>query len=239
MNKFQSLFKLFSRHQLTTGRLVLIGGFTFVLLSAALAINRSPEDLDRSRSTLDFMAGMGLGLAVPIIALVLASSTLGDLVEDETLVYLWHRPSSRWMIAVSAWLSSTAVTLPATVLPLGLSALLASGGSMRVAFAVAAASALAVVAYCGLFTLAGVMVRKSLVWGLLYVFIWETLLTSLFGCLGRLSVRSYAAALSNRLAGVGSLQGLHSVPASVIACLIIGLGCVGLTTWRLNKMDIA
>ncbi len=239
MSKFQGLFRLFIRHQITTGRLVLVGGFSLLLIAASLAVNRSSDELDRSTTTMDFLSGMGLGLAVPIIALVLASSTLGDLVEDETLVYLWHRPSPRWMIAMSAWLSSTAATLPATVIPIGLSGLLASGGSLRIAGAVSAASALAAFAYCGLFTFAGVVVRKSLVWGLLYVFIWETLLTNLFGGLGRLSVRSYASDLANRLAEVGSLDGLHSIPTSIIASLVFGLGCVGLTTWRLTKMDVA
>lgn len=239
MSKFQGLFRLFFRHQLTTGRLVLIGGFGFLLLASSLAINRSESGSLRLETTVSFLADLGLGLAVPIIALVLASSTLGDLIEDETLVYLWHRPSPRWMIAIAAWASSIAVTLPATVIPIGLSGLLASGGSGRITASVSLATALAVVAYCGLFTFAGVMVRRSLIWGLLYVFVWETLLTNLFSGLERLSVRSYASALASRLADQGSVEGLHSFPASIIASMVIGLGCVGLTTWRLSKMDVA
>lgn len=239
MTKFKALFQLFFRHQRTTGRIALVAGFSFILLAASLAINRSITEEDPLPAIIDFLAAMGLGLAVPIIALVFASSTLGDLVEDETLVYLWHRPSPRWMIAVSATASSIVAALPATVIPLGLSALLASGGSIRIALSISVASALATVAYCGLFTFAGVIVRRPLIWGLLYIFVWETLLTNILPGLGRASIRSYASAIAARIADVNTTENLHSAPASIIVSLAIAVGFIGLTSWRLSRMDVA
>lgn len=239
MTKISALFRLFLRHQLTTGRAVLVGGFGVVWLAIATAIRSGTEDFERVSIALDSIGdGLGIGLGVPVIALVLASATLGDLVEDETLVYLWHRPSPRWMIALAAWTASVGVTIPTVAVPLGLSGAIASG-SFTVGWALTLSSALACVAYCGLFCLAGVLIRRSLIWGLLYVFVWETLLTRVFGGLANLSIRSYAVALSEHIADDNTLVAEHGTATSIIALLVCGIATVLLTTWRLNTMDVA
>ncbi len=238
MKKFQILFRLFFRHQLTSGRMFLIGGFSVLLIVITLATASSSEGPDRVSVTLDVLSVLGLGLSVPIVALVLASSTLGDLVEDETLVYLWHRPSPRWQIAWSAWTAAVAITLPATSIPLGLAGWLGAG-SLKVGLAIALASGVASIAYCGLFSFAGVIVKKSVLWGLLYIFIWEGLLSGLFPGLSRLSIHSYATDLAIRVSEAQPVNGLHSVTASILACSLFAIGFVVLTTWRLNRMDVA
>ena len=37
------------------------------------------------------MSGFGLALVLPVATLVFASASFGDLVDDQTLVYLWLR----------------------------------------------------------------------------------------------------------------------------------------------------
>lgn len=239
MNKISALFRLFVRHQLTTGRLALMGGFGIVWLSIAVAIRTGPSEFERVSEALGSIGDdLGLGLGVPIIALVLASATLGDLVEDETLVYLWHRPTPRWMIALAAWAASVAVTIPTVALPLGISGAIASG-SFKVGLALTLASSLACVAYCGLFCLAGVLVRRSLIWGLLYVFVWETMLTRIFSGLAHASIRSYAVALSERVADHNALVAEHGLATSTGFLLGSGALMLLLTSWRLNTMDVA
>ena len=44
----------------------------------------------------------GLTVLVPVVALVFSSSTLGDLVDDKTLVYIWLRPVNRLTVAAAA-----------------------------------------------------------------------------------------------------------------------------------------
>lgn len=239
MTKLSALFRLFLRHQMTTGRIALMGGFGAVWLAISVAIRSGAEEFERVSVALDSIGdGLGIGLGVPIIALVLASATLGDLVEDETLVYLWHRPSPRWMTALAAWAASVSVTIPTVALLLGISGAIASG-SFTVGWALTLSSALACVAYCGLFCLAGVLIRRSLIWGLLYVFVWETLLTRIFGGLANLSIRSYAVALSEHVADENVLASEHGMATSIVALIVCGFATVLLTTWRLNTMDVA
>ena len=53
--------------------------------------------------------------------------TFGELIDDETLVYLWHRPVARWKLALAGALSASTVAVPLTAIPLTIAALIASG----------------------------------------------------------------------------------------------------------------
>ena len=75
------------------------------------------------------MANLGFTLLVPIVALVFAAAAFGDAREDGTLVYLWLRPMDRWPVVVGAWLAAITVSLPITVVPLAISAVLADRGA--------------------------------------------------------------------------------------------------------------
>ena len=164
------LYRLLLHQQLTKGRLVLTGalGGLALLVTVLIARNALPEE--RIEGTVGFLSVFGLALMVPILSLVLASSSLGQLVEDQTLVYLWLRPNPRWMLALAAWLASATVAVPASVVPLVVAAAIGTGGDGRTMGAVAAAMALAAVAYTGLFTLVGLLIRRSLIWGLAYLY---------------------------------------------------------------------
>ena len=167
------MYRLLLNQQLTKGRLLLAGIMSALSILLAVLIARESGDQTRVVDTVEFLSVFGLGLMVPILSLVLASSTLGQLVEDETLVYLWIRPNPRWMLALAAWLASATVAVPMTVVPLTVAAAVGSGGDSAAIGAVAASIALASIGYTAVFTLVGLLLRRALIWGLLYVFIWE------------------------------------------------------------------
>ena len=50
----------------------------------------------------DLVNDYGFTVLVPVVALVFSSSTLGDLVDDRTLVYIWLRPVNRLTVAAAA-----------------------------------------------------------------------------------------------------------------------------------------
>ena len=232
-----ALYRLLLHQQLTKGRVllaVIMGGFA-LLLGVLVARADGPE---RGREMVEVISVLGLGLTVPILSLVLASSSLGQLVDDETLVYLWLRPNPRWYLALTAWLASATVAVPMTVIPLTVAAAIGSGDA-TVTSAVAAAVALASVAYTAVFTLVGLMLRRSLIWGLVYVFVWEFFVARVGQGAARLSINTYPSSVLSKLTDVSLPLAERSLAFGVATPIVVSLAAVALTAWRLSRANVA
>ncbi len=229
------MFRMLLRQQIAVGRFILAGAFTALFVILALTSSGSPsEELE---STVLVVLGLGLNLMVPIITLVAATSALGDLVDDETLVYLWHRPTPRWKLALAAWLASVAMAAPLTILPLALTSLLSSGATAAVG--AAASAALSVLAYSGLFVFLGLLLRRALIWGLLYLFIWEAVLSNFADGVATLSITTYPTSVLANITDVDVGLNPRSTAVSIIVSLVVAAVGVALTARRLDTMDIA
>jgi ABC-2 type transport system permease protein len=207
-----------------------------VLVTFLIARNIGP---DRIEVTVRFSSVFGLGLMVPILSLVLASSSLGQLVEDQTLVYLWLRPNPRWMLALAAWLASATVAVPVSVVPLTVAAAVGSGGDGATIGAVAAAMALGAVAYTGVFTLVGLMVRRALIWGLVYLFIWELFVARVGQGAARLSINTYPASVLAKLTDIELPLAERQLGYGIAVPIVVATVAVALTAWRLAHTDVA
>jgi len=230
-------YRMLLRQQITTGRLVLAGGFSVLALAVAVAISRS-ESFTRLEDSVGFISIFGIGLMVPIISLVLGSSTFGELVDDETLVYLWHRPVPRWKLALAGALSATTVSVPLTAGPLAIAALIASGET-KTAIAAGLASGLAALAYSALFVLVGLLLRRALIWGLVYLFIWELFIANVGGGSAQLSIRTYPASILAQMTDVEIRLADSSIATGVIVSLVIAGVAIAFASLRLDKMDVA
>lgn len=237
MTAVLATYRMLLRQQITTGRLVLVGGFAAVALAVAVAFSRV-DDFSRLEDSVNFVAIFGIGLMVPIISLVLGSSTFGELIDDETLVYLWHRPVARWKLALAGAMSASTVAVPLTALPLGITGLIASG-EVDVAIAAGLASAFAAIAYSSLFVLVGMVLRRALIWGLVYVFIWEFFIASVGGGSAQLSIRTYPTSILARMTDVDIRLADSTVTTGVVVSMVIAAVAVGLASFRLDKMDVA
>ena len=236
MNALISLYRLLLRQQVTAGRLALVGGFSALSLAVALGINR--QATDAIEATANFVALFGLGLMVPIVSLVLSSSTLGELIDDETIVYIWHRPTARWKLALAAWLAAASVAIPLTSLPLAAAAAIASRDASTTA-AVAFSCALGALAYSGLFVLLGLLLRRALIVGLLYLFIWELFVANVGGGSARLSVRTYPLSVLSQMTEIEFRLADYSTTTGTIVPIAVGVGAVLLTAWRLDHIEVA
>ncbi|MDH5520248.1 MAG: hypothetical protein OEZ14_06925, partial [Acidimicrobiia bacterium] len=107
--RIRALYRALLDQQLTRSRLLLILGFTVLALVLALSIGSQVDPDSRTEAIVAFLSVYGLGFMVPILSLLFASTTLGQLVEDETLVYLWLRPNPRWQLALAAWAASATI----------------------------------------------------------------------------------------------------------------------------------
>ncbi|MEL7155343.1 MAG: hypothetical protein AAFN30_01950 [Actinomycetota bacterium] len=237
-NVLRHLYLLFLREQLTRGRLILAGVLGGLSVFIAFMMARNLGD-SATADTIAFIALFGLGLAIPIQALVMASSSLGNLVEDETLVYLWMRPNPRWLLAGAAWLASLTMSMPLIVAPFTLTAAVGSRGDLETTGATALAVLLAVVGYTGLFTFLGLVTRWSLIWGLVYVVIWETIVSRAGAGAARLSVVSYASSVLSRITEEELPQSDRAMASGLVVPFAIAIVAIALTTWRLNKTTVA
>jgi ABC-2 type transport system permease protein len=234
------LYRVLVRTTATRGRVLglLALGVTGVVVGIGIGLSSDLTDAERLHAGTALTNTFGLSLFAPVATLVLASATLGDLAEDRTLVYLWARPLARWKLAVAAFGASVSVALPIVLGALGVAALATGAGGDLVAGTLAGA-AVAVLAYAGVFTLVGLMVRRALVWGLAYVLLWEGFVASSGDNAARLAIRSYTRSLLSHATGEHIRLADRSVVASVVVPLVVAAVGVAVTVWDLRRTEVA
>ena len=143
-----------------------------------------------------------LRFALPVTALFYATSLIADEVDGKTLTYLITRPVRRSAILIGKFAAYVATTLtlslPAIVVSFFLLATANgwSGIGSRVGdlFRDLGVMALALVAYGALFTLVGVLLRRPVIPGLLFIFVWE-LVANLPGYMPRFTLTAWLQSL--------------------------------------------
>ena len=186
--------------------------------------------------------------ALPIVALVLATASFGNEVEDKTLSYLLLKPVPRWLIALPKTLAPMAIGGPALVVSgvastaLGASAaLFVVESDVRAVLAVGVAVLGGVIAYSSVFTWAGLVTTRALAAGLIYVFIWEGLLSTFLEGIRYLSIRAYVLAVLHGIdeKSFGPLDDrVIELPAAVIGMVVVSVAFFLLTVRRRRKMDV-
>ncbi len=234
---FSMLYRVLLREIVTPGRLGVIGALTLVAVLASFAIGRSSsEGIVEAQRAAEFVEIFGLVVVVPIIALVFATAVIGDLREDQTLVYLWLRPMPSWLVPSAALAAAATVVVPAVAVPLGASAAIA-GGDADVVVGTLVASAVGAVAYCAVFLAASVVLSRVLLWGLAYVLIWEGFIASSDGA-ARLAIRAYTSSI---LADVSSYEvglGIHSTTTALLVLVPVTIVSMAITVWRYSTSTV-
>ena len=232
----RAVFRLVLRTQVTRGRVAALGAVGLLGIVLGFAIGQS-NSFARTNAAFGFVGGYGLGLLVPITALVFAAAALGDPAEDGTLVYLWHRPIARSRIVVAAAGAAWCIAIPFAVVPTAIAAA-ATGGGRDLVLAAIASSLLAVAAYSGLFLCLGLVVQRALAWGLAYVLIWEGFVARSGTGPARLSILVYARSLLAAMADHDPPRLAASVPFAVGVPLVIGALALAATVVALRRIDV-
>lgn len=231
-----SLYRILLRTSVTRGRLAafLAAGALLDLIAYAI---RSSDYAHREQDVFQLLDVAALGLYAPVVALVFATSSLGDLASEGTLVYVWLRPVAAWRMVVVALAATLTITLPLSLLPVWVAVLLAGAG-WQLLWALTAATALAVAAYAAVFTGFGLRVKFALIIGLVYVVIWEAGIASLGKGPAIVSIRHYAESLAGHLANRPVAS-----PADQWASLMVLLGVLvvgtALSSVLLARQDVA
>lgn len=232
-----AVYRLLLRSQMSRTRLLALSALGVTAVLVGFAIGRS-DPSDPLATGAAFINTFGLSVSVPVTTLVFASAALGDLTDDNTLVYLWVRPLRRWVIVVAAFLAAITVTVPLVVVPLVIAASLTGGGSDLIAGTVLAAT-LGVVAYGGLFTALGLRVRRALAWGLLYILIWEGFVARGGDNAARLAVRSVTATILADWSEVDVRLAVLAPATAYVAPFVVAAVALAYATRRLKRQDVA
>jgi ABC-2 type transport system permease protein len=195
-----SLFVLTLRQYLH-GRRLLVLSLLFALPSVLAAVlilfSRFPPTVEG----LQFAFAFNLipHALAPLAALLYATGIIQDEVEEQTLTYLMLRPLPRWLLFLIKLLATllmisavTAVFTTAIFLVINLAAgqpLTASLFNQIVK--TTAALVLAEAGYCGLFGFMGLLMRRSLLVGVAYIFLFEGILASLDTVARRMTIMYY------------------------------------------------
>ena len=111
----------------------------------------------------------------------------------------------------------------------------------QAALAVSVAILVAVVAYTSIFTWAGLVTTRALALGLVYVFVWEALITTFLSGVRYFSVRAYSLAILHGMDDT-TFEVLEDrvieLPAAIAGAAIVVVVFFLLTVRRLRQMDI-
>lgn len=189
--------------------------------------------------------------AAPVLAVFYGTSLIADEVDDKTLTYLFTRPVPRAAVLLGKYLaylvSTIGVVLPSVVLvwllvsPVngrladGFLSLVQDLGILAVGLAV----------YGAVFALVGATVRRPLVFGLGFVFGWETLALALPGLFKRATVAYYLQGLVPHTmptdSPVAVLQTMFrevmGVPGSLASLTLIGAVCLWLAARAVTRRE--
>ena len=221
-------------------------GLVALISAGAVSDERSNENF--VNALLDALLISGI---LPIVTLVMASASFGNEVEDKTLSYLVLRPVQRWLVALPKLLAPMLIVGPVLVLS-GIATTLVASGSVGAALvvldadgkavlAVAVAILVAVVAYTSIFTWAGLVTTRALALGLVYVFVWEALITTFLGGVRYFSVRAYSLAILHGMDDTTFAvleDRVIELPAAIAGAAIVVVAFFLLTVRRLRRMDV-
>lgn len=243
-------FRVLIRQVFTWGRLAVLGSLGLVVVALAGYTGRNTAghitDADMLGQGARIADNIGLVFLVPIVALVFASSVLGDIKEDGTLVYLWMRPIGRGPLAVGAAAAALALTLPLTAVPVAAAGWLAAGaasvdGSTGLLWAGMASAAMGATFYVAIFMLLGLLVRRAIMFGIGYLLFWEGIATGFgsYAYIYNLSPLSYTRSLMTRLSGVELTGNPHSVAQALVVLGLLAALLTVLSGIRIKRMEVA
>ncbi len=186
------------------------------------------------------LGGLVISVTLPITVMVLATSAFGNEVEDRTLSLLTTKPVPRWTIVLAKLVATIVVAAPLMAVIAVIITTMDEDGVGNAPAAAAAAVAVGVAAYAAAFTWLGLITTRALGFGLIYVLLWEALITSFLSGARYLSIRSYIFGTAHGLndQAFGEDLTIAMTPALVGAALVTVVFFL-LTVRRLSRMDVS
>jgi ABC-2 type transport system permease protein len=211
-----------------------------VLLAAALRFRDVAEPMP---VLLEIYTDFLVRIVLPVVALVFGTGAFGSEIDEGTAVYLLTKPVPRWRIAMAKLVTAAALTAAVVVGSTLITGIIAVGGAgpHRVVAAFTTAALLGSVLYCALFVALGLLLRRALMAGLIYVLVWEATAANTFAGTRTLSIRQYVLAAADRITTIDPDLFTALLPATTAFTMSIALlvAAALLTTHRLRNLELA
>jgi ABC-2 type transport system permease protein len=212
-------------------------GILIIVVAVLFRLGEPSPDtqLDVTRTLL---SDFGIGVLLPLVAVIVGTSALGAELEDGTIVYLLSRPVPRWRIALVkllvAWLVTSALVAPAILV-----AGLIGYGDLRMALGFALAAVFGALEYTAIFVALSVVTSRALIVGLAYVVVWEGFIAGLFAGTRTFSVRQHTLAVAEALGGrsASAVGEIDLLPALAVGAAIT-IGAAIIAVRRLESVEL-
>lgn len=233
-----------SLHQLAKRRrilLILLLATLPVAVAAAISAFAGEGESYEGDFINNLLDGMLIAAIMPIVTMALATAAFGDELGDRTLSYLVLKPIPRSLIVLPKLLASIVVVGPLLIASGVVATLLGLDGNVHAAVAVGVALLAGVVVYAAIFTWAGLISTRALSFGLIYVFLWEGVVSTFLSGVRYLSVRGYTLAILHGM-DEKSFEVLGErvieFPAGIVGAAAVAIVFFLLAVHRLRRMDV-
>jgi ABC-2 type transport system permease protein len=239
-----TMLRLSLRQMAGRKRLALIFALAALPVGMAIILNAfvsGEEEFNQEFINL-IIDGLIVGAVMPIVVMTLATAAFGNELEDRTLNVLVLKPVARFTIVLPKLLGSIIVAGPLIVVTGAAVTMIALGdGGTKAVVATSVALLAGTVAYASMFTWAGLISAKALGFVIVYVFLWEGLLSSFLSDKSFLSVRGYTLGILHGLDEdtFSSIENrVLDFPVAIGAAAIVTVLFFWLTLRRLHNMDV-
>jgi ABC-2 type transport system permease protein len=169
----------------------------------------------------------GFSVVLPLTALIIGTSVLGAEVDDGSIVQLLATPVPRSVVIGSKYMVATVLTMIFVAIPELLAGLIATGGLTKLAVGLFVGALAGSVMYNAVFIMLSVVTTRAIAFGLLYVLIWESLLTNFVSGAKLLSVGHYSLGVANAIAHDSNLNaGLSAGTAIPMGAIVTAAALV-------------
>jgi ABC-2 type transport system permease protein len=184
------------------------------------------------------MYGVGLVLVVPLVALVAGTGVLAAEIDDGSVVYLLAKPVPRPVIVVSKVVVAVGCVVVFAALPVALAGLFLNPSEARIGLGYALGALVAGVTYAAVFVMLSTVTRHAVVFGLVYVLVWEGLLGSVLSGIRWLSVTQWGSAVAARVSDDFGLQARLGLTYALVAAAVVTVVAVWFAGQRLRSFAL-
>ena len=181
----------------------------------------------------------GFTVVLPLTALIIGTSVLGAEVDDGSIVHLLATPVPRSVVIGTKYAVAVALTAIFVAVPELLAGLVATGGATRLAVGLFVGALAGSVMYNAVFVMLSVVTTRAIAFGLVYVLVWESLLSNLVSGARLLSVGQYSLGVANEIAHNAALNagltfGTAVVMGAIVSAAALVVAVRGLASFSLK-----
>jgi ABC-2 type transport system permease protein len=183
------------------------------------------------------LGDFGFSVLLPFTALIIGTGVLGAEIDDGSVIHLLATPVRRADVIVTKFAVAVGLTALFAAVPELIAGVLAPN-SGKLAWALFVGALVGSVVYSAVFVLASVVTTRAIAFGLLYVAIWEGLLSNLVGGVRILSIAHYSLGVANAIYPDQNLRAGLGLSTSLILAIVITAGGLYLAVRRLEAFSL-